>query len=79
MVILPNDFDGTNIDNIKALYRQTYYPVAIQLLNKGMTESDIKANFRKAVIYFYAQQKRQSFDQNLDIVLYLLTLCLLDS
>lgn len=78
-MILQNDFDCTNADNIKALYRQTYYSVAIQLLNKGMNEKDIKIKYRKALMYFCQQGKQNNFDfNNLDIVLYLLTLCLLE-
>jgi len=78
-VILQDDFDFRDVNNIKALYRETYYSVAIQLLDKGMTEADIKKKYRKALIYLSAQQKLQTFDyQNLDIVLYLLTLCLLE-
>jgi len=78
-VILQSEFNCTDVNNIKALYRQTYYPVAIQLLDKGMTEADIKTKYRKALIFFCEQYKQNTFDHvNLDIVLYLLTLCLLE-
>jgi len=73
-VILKDDFDFTNVDDIKTLCHQAYYPVASQLLEKGLTEADIKVKFRKALIFFGEQHKQVAFDyQNLDIVLYLLT------
>ena len=78
-MILQANFDCTDVENIKALYRQTYYTVAKQLHDKGMTEADIKTKYRKALIYFCQQHKKNEFDfDNLDIVLYLLTLCLLE-
>lgn len=78
-MILKDDFDFTKINDIKTLYNHTYYSVAIQLLEKGLTEADIRAKYRKALIFFCKQQKQVAFDhQNLDIVLYLYSLCLLE-
>jgi len=73
-----DDFNLTELSGIKELYHKTYYSVAIQLKDKGMAESDIKAKYRKAVMFLCQQTQLHQFDQNLDIVLYLLTLCLLE-
>jgi len=66
-VVLQGNFDCLDVNNIKDLYRQTYYPVAIRLLDKGMAEADIKAKYRKALIYFCKLHKQNTFDhKNLD-------------
>jgi len=61
-VILKDDFDCTNVNDIKVLYHQAYYPVAIQLLEKGLTEAEIKVKFRTALIFLCEQQKKVAFD-----------------
>jgi len=77
-VISIDEFDLTDLAGIKKLYRATYFSVATQLVERNMAESEIKAKYKKAVMCFCQQQKQHNMDQNLDIVLYLLTLCLLE-
>jgi len=72
-----DDFNLTEVSGIKKIYHDTYYEVASQLAEKGMEEIDIKAKYQKVIMYISKLQKSTQFDKNLDVVLYLLTLCLL--
>jgi len=62
----------SDLQAIEKVYHTSYYIIADNLMNKGMTEQEVRLYFRKALSLLIYKLNQNNFATDVDVTLYLL-------